>query len=275
MSWLKKYKNKMVDGGIITNNLDYSVWRPEGIEDGQWIKNYPKQEITDNTSSSESNNTQEPQQQEETADDSQQENYASQITSNTDYEKIYSINSSNSSPSFNGFSGSRPRPTMTDVAPAKQDTTGKAVYDGLINRGLNSLVASAITGNIAGESNFKLNADNPTSHAQGLIQWLGKRKKDFNKFAAETGRATNDLNLQLDFIVKELGSTHKYVADALSKAKTPQEATKIVLDKYEAPSMRDRKQSYPKRLKNTLAYFQGENGATIDSNSHWLNKYTL
>lgn len=268
----KDYKPKYVDGGLLnsTNTIDYSVWRSQGIEDGQWLNQ--QEEITDQ-SPSESNIT-EPQQYEETAEDSQTGySYASQVTP-LNYEKIYSIDNTNSFDQPSTFSSSRQKANLTgNIAPAKLDTTGKAVYDGLINRGLNSLAAAAITGNAAGESNFNLRADNPTSHAQGIIQWLGKRKRDFNAFAKQTGRKVDDLEVQLDFIIKELGSTHKYVADALAKARTPQEATKIVLDKYEAPSLADRKKSYPKRLSHTLAYYKSTNGATMDSTNHWIQNY--
>ena len=263
MSWLKKY----IDGGLLdsTDTIDYSVWRSQGIEDGQWLKQEPEQEIEQ--SPLESNITEESQQ--EVAGEYSPIEQIQPLN----YEKIFNTNDSGNNDVFGGFSGTRPRPLVTNVKAAPIDTNGKAVYDGLINRGLNSLAAAAITGNVAGESNFRLNADNPSSHAQGLVQWLGSRKKAFNKFANETGRKVNDLELQLDFIVKELGSTHKYVADALAKATTPQEATKIVLDKYEAPSLADRKKSYPKRLSHALAYYKGENGATLDSSTGWTQKY--
>lgn len=72
--------------------------------------------------------------------------------------------------------------------------------------------------------------------AYGLAQWLfHTRKKGLLDMARANKQSIGNINLQLDYLWKELQS-YKTVMNALLSAKTIKEASDIVLVKYEKPS---------------------------------------
>ncbi len=262
----KGYKNatgmsKMINGGILGgNDVDYSRWNSDGYITGNAFKELPQQEIEPSPSQSE---------EEETTDEG---TYSTpQITPiNTNYEKVFNNYSNSNSNEDNGFSQ---RGNRAGVTPAKSTVTGESIYQGFIDRGLSNLAAASMTGNLYAESAFDTSAVNPSSKAFGLAQYLGSRKKALIQFAKEKGKQLSDLNLQLDFIVKELGSTHANVTKKLNQAASPEEASDIVMKHFEIPSPKEQADSRNKRISHTLAYYKkAENGTKIDSTS-WLSKY--
>lgn len=86
---------------------------------------------------------------------------------------------------------------------------------------------NAIIANLMKESTLNPNAENPESKAFGLAQWLGTRKKSLIK---KYGTSPT-FDQQMDFIIQELGGTHKRALDALKTS--PDLASKIAgFEKY-------------------------------------------
>jgi len=74
------------------------------------------------------------------------------------------------------------------------------------------------------------------SAGYGLAQWTyWSRKQNLLNFAKEAGASIGDLNMQLDFLMKELGS-YSSVLKALKEAVSVREASDVVLTKYEKPA---------------------------------------
>jgi hypothetical protein len=84
-----------------------------------------------------------------------------------------------------------------------ETASGQKVVSGLMQRGFTKEESSAISGNISAESSFKTGVTNSIG-AFGLMQWLGPRKQQLFEFAKSQNKDPSDLNLQLDFIKKEL-----------------------------------------------------------------------
>ncbi|MBQ8707830.1 MAG: CHAP domain-containing protein [Succinivibrionaceae bacterium] len=73
------------------------------------------------------------------------------------------------------------------------------------------------------------------SAGYGLAQWTyWTRKQNLLNFAKEKGVSIGDLDMQLEFLLKELGS-YKSVLKALINAKSVREASDAVLTQYEKP----------------------------------------
>lgn len=83
-------------------------------------------------------------------------------------------------------------------------------------KGLSDDQASAIMGNLQQESNLDPNAVNGDSGAFGIAQWLGSRKTGLDSFAKSKGKKSNDLDVQLDYLWKEMSSG--YDSDMLKQA---------------------------------------------------------
>ena len=74
------------------------------------------------------------------------------------------------------------------------------------------------------------------SAGYGLAQWTyWTRKQNLLNFAKEKGSSIGDLEMQLEFLLKELGS-YKSVLKALINAKSVGEASDAVLTQYEKPA---------------------------------------
>ncbi|XWX33353.1 hypothetical protein KQUDLBSD_CDS0081 [Staphylococcus phage PG-2021_40] len=71
-------------------------------------------------------------------------------------------------------------------------------------------------GNLQQESNLDPNAVNGDSGAFGIAQWLGSRKTGLDSFAKSKGKKSNDLDVQLDYLWKEMSSG--YDSDMLKQA---------------------------------------------------------
>ena len=70
----------------------------------------------------------------------------------------------------------------------------------------------------------------------GLAQWTyPSRKKELLRFAKERGASIGDLDMQLDFLCKEMNG-YKAVMDSLRNATSVKEASDLVLMKYEKPA---------------------------------------
>lgn len=99
-----------------------------------------------------------------------------------------------------------------------------------MNKGLSKAAASGLVGNLMRESNnLDPNAVNPHGGAYGLAQWLGPRQ---NKLFKLYGNHPT-FDQQLDYIWRELNTTHKKGLQMLKASKTPEEAARNAFGYYE------------------------------------------
>lgn len=140
----------------------------------------------------------------------------------------------------------------------------KIIWDYLIQRIRNPYGVAGLMGNLWAESGFKPDnlqntyekklgltdaeytaavdagtyPDFATDRAgYGLAQWTnGARKRNLHDYAKDAGKSIGDLSMQLDFLIHELTTGYKTVWDTLHTAASVQEASDIVLTKYERPA---------------------------------------
>lgn len=146
--------------------------------------------------------------------------------------------------------------------------TGKSneerIWNYLIGKGVSKHGAAGLMGNLYAESGFKPNnlqnsyekklgytddsyttaVDSGTysnfvhdSAGYGLAQWTyWSRKQNMLEFARAAGKSIGDLEMQLDFLFKELNEGYKSVLAALKAATTVKAASDSVLLNYERPA---------------------------------------
>ncbi|XWX29638.1 tail associated lysin [Staphylococcus phage PG-2021_87] len=83
------------------------------------------------------------------------------------------------------------------------------MYKFLKGKGLSDNQVGAVMGNLKQESNLDPNAKNPSSGAFGIAQWLGARKTGLDNFAKSKGKKSSDLDVQLDYLWKEMQSDYE------------------------------------------------------------------
>ena len=83
------------------------------------------------------------------------------------------------------------------------------MYKFLKGKGLSDNQVGAVMGNLKQESNLDPNAKNPSSGAFGIAQWLGARKTGLDNFAKSQGKKSSDLDVQLDYLWKEMQSDYE------------------------------------------------------------------
>lgn len=133
----------------------------------------------------------------------------------------------------------------------------KIIWDFLLQKTGNAYGTAAIMGNLMAESslnplcatgknktaNYAKDADNGVvdfAHdvvAFGLVQWcFHTRKEGLLKYAKSTGRSVGHLQMQLEYLVKEMSQDYKSVWNAVCTAKNIRSASDVVMLKYEKPS---------------------------------------
>ena len=74
-------------------------------------------------------------------------------------------------------------------------------------------------------------------HAFGLVQWCYyTRKGGLQGYAKQVGRSVGDLQMQLEYLVKEMSQEYKSVWKAVTEAMNIRTASDTVMLKYEKPS---------------------------------------
>jgi len=117
------------------------------------------------------------------------------------------------------------------------------IIEGLMARGVPYNAAVALAGNMAVESRFDpgINEISPlvpgSRGGYGLMQWTGPRRRQYESFASDRGAPLDDLNAQLDFLTWELGNTERRAADAIYAAQTPDEAARLVSERFLRPGI--------------------------------------
>lgn len=160
------------------------------------------------------------------------------------------------------------------------------IWNFLKSKGLNNYGVSGLMGNLFAESALKPNnlqdtyerslgysddryvsaVDNGTytnfiydAAGFGLAQWTyWSRKKALYEYAKSKNKSIGDLEVQLEFLYKELSEDYPTVLNTLKSAKSVLEASNAVLLKFERPadqsiSMRNRRASYGQSYYNKYA----------------------
>ena len=135
----------------------------------------------------------------------------------------------------------------TQSTPSKQQTTNTAVNTNITgqqkqamkfftSKGLSYHQAAGIVGNLMQESNLNTSIKGDGGKSFGIAQWNGDRRKGLQNFAKERGTDISDLNTQLEYVWKELNSTHKSALDGILQSKNSDEATIAFMRKFEKPN---------------------------------------
>jgi hypothetical protein len=86
---------------------------------------------------------------------------------------------------------------------------GSQIWNFFKSKGFSDSIVAGIMGNLKLESGLNPSARNKSSGASGIAQWLGGRKTGLMNYASSTGRNWTDLQAQLEWLWKELGSNEK------------------------------------------------------------------
>ena len=121
---------------------------------------------------------------------------------------------------------------LTPQLQSYRGNKAKYIIQFFMNKGLTQEQARGIYGNIMQESGGNINAMSKDGHnSYGLAQWTGERKtRLFNRYGTKP-----TFEQQLNFLWEELNTTHKSALEALKKATTVADATKVFMDKFERP----------------------------------------
>lgn len=170
-------------------------------------------------------------------------------------------------------------------------TNAEIIYNYLKSKGLNDFGAAGLMGNLFAESGliptnlqntyekkFGLSdseytsaVDNGTyknfvhdSAGYGLAQWtFWSRKQSLYSFAKNQGKSIGDLNMQLDFLMKELSESYGSVLSVLKNATSVLEASNAVLLQFERPanqgeSVQNKRCSYGQSYYDQFANLKSE-----------------
>jgi hypothetical protein len=167
----------------------------------------------------------------------------------------------------------QPEKTATRETTARGKGRGRGkvvpqdVIGGLQGRGIPTHIAEGFAMNIQDESAFNtsINEANPTVPGSrggfGLIQWTGSRRKGLEAFAEAQGKPADDLDVQLDFLVQELGGTESAAWARISAASTKEEAAALILNEFLRPAESHRASREAKYL-GGAGGFEARSGTT-------------
>ncbi|MFE2961050.1 phage tail tip lysozyme [Nocardia tengchongensis] len=124
------------------------------------------------------------------------------------------------------------QPVSTRDRPAGQAASPQAIYNRLRTEyRLTHEQAAGILGNISQESGFDTGAIGDHGSAFGLCQWRLGRRAGLEQFAAARGKSVTDWEVQVDYMMAELGSDQSDAWSHLRSAKTPRNAAEV-FDQY-------------------------------------------
>ena len=134
------------------------------------------------------------------------------------------------------------QPFNEPSAPARGGQAADRIRSKLMQRGLPKHVADGFVMNFVDESNLNpgINEANPIVPGSrggfGLSQWTGPRRKQLEAFAASRGVPVSDEDMQLDFLMQELGSTEVNAAKAIFGTDSSGEAAAAIVNKFLRPA---------------------------------------
>lgn len=166
---------------------------------------------------------------------------------------FYDPNYSNNLCSATGSDSPTSPSGATGIDSLKPSPNLQAIFQGLINGGMNAVQAAAVMGNMYTESAHAFNPDvyesgkNIPSAGYGLVQWTnnrpdytsGRRTNLFN-FATQQGMPASSLDLQVKFVLKEYNESYKsqLSSSAFSEGTNVADATRAWMEIYERPLLR-------------------------------------
>lgn len=119
------------------------------------------------------------------------------------------------------------QPKIEQVSDRGTEENAKAIYRFLRNNfGVTSEGACGVLGCLQFESQLNPKAENPSSGAYGIAQWLGGRLTRLEQLAQEMGKEKSDLTVQLQLLNEELQNPYYKKAVQALKSKDVHEAQK-------------------------------------------------
>ena len=102
-------------------------------------------------------------------------------------------------------------PTISGIANQNTEENAKVIYTYFRkNFGATPEGASGVLGCLQFESQLDSTAENPSSGAYGIAQWLGGRLTRLEQLAQETGKKKSDLTVQLQLLSEELQDSSQW-----------------------------------------------------------------
>lgn len=151
---------------------------------------------------------------------------------------------------------------VADVAPESSARPkargGDEIYEGLVSRGLPTHIAKGFIMNFRDESGLDtgVNEANPLVKGSrggfGLYQVTGPRRVAYEEYAKAQGKPVDSLDAQLDFLIKELGSTESSASKKIMATKTPGEAAAVIVRSFLRPSEEHRERRANRYLSQGL-----------------------
>lgn len=174
------------------------------------------------------------------------------------------------------------------------------IWNYLKSNGFNDYAASGIIGNIFAESalksnnlqdtyerslgysddNYVLSVDNGVYNnfvydcaGFGICQWTyHSRKKALYEYAKSKNKSISDLEMQLDFMLKELNESYKSVLNTLKTATSVKQASDVFMVKYESPadqseSAKNKRAGYGQKYFDKYAKNNTNNNSVNEANT--------
>ena len=154
----------------------------------------------------------------------------------------------------------------------------KVIWDFIYSKCGNAYGTAALMGNLMAESS--LNPKNVTGskdpdyvqkadaglidfvhdgHAFGLVQWCYRtRKEGLLYYAQSLGKSVGDINIQLEYMWKELKESYKTAYNSIVNATNIRDSSDVIMLKYEKPAntsetMKQRRANYGQQFFNMFA----------------------
>lgn len=159
-----------------------------------------------------------------------------------------------------GNNGNGNRGSSDNVNSQNLEGNAKRIYEFLRQQGYSNTAAAGIMGNLQQEHNFStkdvgehVNEDGLTYGGLGIVQWNGSRTQSLREYAAQTGRDPEDLDLQLDFMMKEINDGyHSVNQDSLNALGSAEEVAAKWNSDYEGGTETGKRQAYASDILNKI-----------------------
>jgi hypothetical protein len=121
------------------------------------------------------------------------------------------------------------------ITSAQQKSNKQQIIDFLTSKGFTKAQIAGVLGNFYAESGYNPNALQKGGEGVGLAQWDTARQKEFESLFGHPLKGST-LQEQLQFFLYELSHKEAMAGEALKKAATPTEASKVITQQYERPA---------------------------------------
>jgi hypothetical protein len=143
------------------------------------------------------------------------------------------------------------------------------IWNFFASKGFSDSVIAGILGNLRLESGLNPEAKNPSSGASGIAQWLGSRLTGLKRYAGSMGKSWKSLDVQLNYLWKELNTTEKRTLNWLLNNQNASPETVAVM--FEKLFERSGGAALAQRRKYAIEYYNqyanGNRGSSSSSRS--------